>query len=95
LAPNRFVAVLRAALPAHVVEVVVGVQIFVAESIRRRHHDTDRPELSTIVTVAPELRPYSAEYAEVKHADFADASAGGRVWTPPVEPETTDTPSTV
>src|SRR5712692_10498555 len=43
----------------------------------------------------PELRPYAAEYAEVSTLTSRMASAEGRVCTPPVEPETTDTPSTV
>src|SRR6516164_1093008 len=53
------------------------------------------PELMTMVTVPPEVRPYSAEYAEVSTFNSRMASAGGRICTPPVEPETTETPSTI
>src|SRR5262247_1773413 len=47
------------------------------------------------VTVPPEVRPYSAEYADVSTFTSRMASAEGRVCTPPVEPDTTDTPFTV
>src|SRR5712692_11737890 len=43
----------------------------------------------------PELRPYAAEYAEVSTLTSRIASVEGRVCTPPVEPDTTETPLTV
>src|SRR5262245_7416336 len=49
----------------------------------------------TMVTIPPEVRPYSAEYADVSTFISRIASADGRVCTPPVEPETTETPSTI
>src|SRR5262249_55437479 len=49
----------------------------------------------TIVTIPPDVRPYSAEYAEVSTFISRIASAAGRVCTPPVDPETTETPSTM
>src|SRR5882762_7461592 len=48
-----------------------------------------------MVTVPPEVLPYSAEYADVNTFSSRMASADGSVCTPPVDPETTDTPSTV
>src|SRR5262245_66387325 len=47
------------------------------------------------VTLPPEVRPDSAEYADVSTFTSRMASAEGRVCTPPVEPDTTDTPFTV
>src|SRR6476646_4434508 len=49
----------------------------------------------TIVTMPPDVRPYSAEYADVSTFNSRMASAGGNVCTPPVDPETTETPSTI
>ena len=49
----------------------------------------------TSVTVPPDVRPYSAEYADVSTFTSRMASAGGSVCTPPVDPDTTETPSTV
>src|ERR1700738_89046 len=48
-----------------------------------------------MVTVPPDVLPYSAEYADVSTFSSRMASADGRVCTPPVDPDTTETPSTV
>src|ERR1700682_1706120 len=48
-----------------------------------------------MTTVPPDVLPYSAEYADVSTFISRKAATDGRVCTPPVEPETTDTPSTV